>query len=325
MSARRLIQFVSFVALFEVAGIAILHALRFGGGRQTMPSPVTGSPSEPRQIRVVASKRAMRPEVNRAVLPDVSAAIAVICGKDRASANRYEARNDALRSIARRRDLSAGDVAALMAYVASGKGALHPAREAALRNDVLNLLRDQEPVPTGLPGLLVDIVRKGRHDATLVDYAIQHLGALQRDLRDVEMVRRVRNALFDAASGIEKPYAGTALYALADARAMTDAESGRLRRLTVVACSPRANPLVRLSALQLAGQRGYREVLPDVRSVLRGDRRDAVADTVAVGTLGLLGEASDVGLIESFAAKGGSRLAGPCAAAVERIIGRMKE
>ena len=325
MSARRLIQFVSFVALFEVAGIAILHALRFGGGRQTMPSPVTGSPSEPRQIRVVASKRAMRPEVNRAVLPDISAAIAVICGKDRASANRYEARNDALRSIARRRDLSAGDVAALMAYVASGKGALHPAREAALRNDVLNLLRDQEPVPTGLPGLLVDIVRKGRHDATLVDYAIQHLGALQRDLRDVEMVRRVRNALFDAASGIEKPYAGTALYALADARAMTDAESGRLRRLTVVACSPRVNPLVCLSALQLAGQRGYREVLPDVRSVLRGDRRDAVADTVAVGTLGLLGEASDVGLIESFAAKGGSRLAGPSAAAIERINGRMKE
>ena len=194
-----------------------------------------------------------------------------------------------------------------------------------MRNDVLNLLRDQEPVPTGLPGLLVDIVRKGRHDATLVDYAIQHLGALQRDLRDVEMVRRVRNALFDAASGIEKPYAGTALYALADARAMTDAESGRLRRLTVVASSPRANPLVRLSALQLAGQRGYREVLPDVRSVLRGDRRDAVADTVAVGTLGLLGEASDVGLIESFAARGGSRLAGPCAAAVERINGRMKE
>lgn len=325
MSARRLIQFVSFVALFEVAGIAILHALRFGGGRQTMPSPVTGSPSEPRQIRVVASKRAMRPEVNRAVLPDVSAAIAVVCGKDRASANRYEARNDALRSIARRRDLSAGDVAALMAYVASGKGALHPAREAALRNDVLNLLRDQEPVPTGLPGLLVDIVRKGRHDATLVDYAIQHLGALQRDLRDVEMVRRVRNALFDAASGIEKPYAGTALYALADARAMTDAESRRLRRLTVVACSPRANPLVRLSAFQLAGQRGYREVLPEVRSVLRGARRDAVADTVAVGTLGLLGEASDVALIESFAAKGGSRLAGPCAAAIERINGRMKE
>ena len=325
MSARILIQFVSFAALFEVAGIAILHALRFGGGRQTMPSPVTGSPSEPRQIRVVASKRAMRPEVNRAVLPGVSAAIAVICGKDRASANRYEARNDALRSIARRRDLSAGDVAALMAYVASGKGALHPAREAALRNDVLNLLRDQEPVPTGLPGLLVDIVRKGRHDATLVDYAIQHLGALQRDLRDEEMVRRVRNALFDAASGIEKPYAGTALYALADARAMTDAESGRLRRLTVVACSPRANPLVRLSAFQLAGQRGYREVLPEVRSVLRGARRDAVADTVAVGTLGLLGEASDVGLIESFAAKGGSRLAGPCAAAIERINGRMKE
>ena len=324
MNKSRRFTFWRFALALLALAAAGLYALRFGGRRQKMPPPpAEGRAAQP--VRVVAARRTAFSEPDHAVLPDISSAIAVICGKDRASANRYEARNDALRSIARRRDLSAGDVAALMSYAASGKGTLHPAREAALRNDVLNLLRDQEPVPTGLPGLLVDIVRNGRHDATLVDYAIQHLGALQRDLRDVEMVRRVRNALFDAASGIEKPYAGTALYALSDARAMTDAESGRLRRLTSVACSPRANPLVRLSAFQLAGQRGYREVLPEVRSVLRGARRDAVADTVAVGTLGLLGEASDVALIESFAAKGGSRLAGPCAAAVERINGRMKE
>ncbi|MGN0855303.1 MAG: DUF1573 domain-containing protein [Kiritimatiellia bacterium] len=82
---------------------------------------------------------------------DASAVIAVVCGKDLASASRYEVRNDALRSVARRRDLPEGDVAELMAYVASGKGSLHPVREAALRNDVLNLLRDQKPVPTGVP------------------------------------------------------------------------------------------------------------------------------------------------------------------------------
>ena len=60
-----------------------------------------------------------------------------------------------------------------------------------------------------------------------------------------------------------------------------------------------------------------------MRAVLTGDRRDAVADTVAVGTLGLLGEASDIELIESVAARDGSRLVRPCGASVERIKGRM--
>ena len=72
-------------------------------------------------------------------------------------------------------------------------------------------------------------------------------------------------------------------------------------------------------------ERGYREALPHVRSVLRGGRRDAVMDTVAVGTLGLLGDAADVALLESFSARGGSRLARPCAAAIERINGRKKK
>lgn len=302
--------------LAGACGVALVRGLR---REAAPPVPVRTAPDE--GVRVRASGRSLSPEDWDMAATAVSAAVAVVCGKDRASADRYEVRNDALRSISRRRDLPEGDVGALMAYVASGRGSLHPAREAALRNDVLNLLRDQEPVPAALPGLLTDIVRRGRHDATLVDYAIQHLGALQHDLADAD-AGRVRDVLFSAASGIGRPYAGTALYALADARRMTDAESGRLRRLTRAACSPRANPLARLSAFQLAGQRGYREVLPDVRSVLRGARRDAVMDAVAVGTLGLLGDASDIALIESVSARGGSRLSAPCAVAIERIDGR---
>lgn len=325
MRVKNVFVFLCCALMVTVGTVAILCVLRSGGGQQPKPSPPAERHDEAKSIRVVASKRSAPSDMDGAVPLDVSAVVAVVCGKDRASADRYEIRNDALRSIARRRDLAEGDVSAMMAYVASEKGSLHPAREAALRNDVLNLLRDQETIPPALPGLLVDIVRRGRHDARLVDYAIQHLGALQHVLHDGETVRRVRETLFDAASGIGKPYAGTALYALADARGLTDVESRRLRRLAGSACSPRANPLVRLSAFQLAGQRGYREALPHVRSVLRGGRRDAVADTVAVGTLGLLGDAADVALIKSFSARGGSRLAGPCAAAIERIDERKKE
>ncbi len=65
-------------------------------------------------------------------------------------ADRYEARNAALRSIARRRDLPKGDVAALMGYLRSHDPAMREERVAALKNDVMNLLRNQEPPPKGL-------------------------------------------------------------------------------------------------------------------------------------------------------------------------------
>lgn len=305
-----------------IAGVVLCVLHSDGGRREETPLPTAGGRDGVRTVRIVPSKCPVRSQEDFVASPDVSAAVAVVCGRVDASADRYGLRNDALRSIARRRDLTEGDVAALMAYVASGGGALNPTREAALRNDVLNLLRNQDLIPKSLPDLLMDIVRNGRHDATLVDYAIQHLGALQHGLPDV-MAGRVCDALFAAASGIGRPYAGTALYALADAHGLTGAETGRLHHLTCAACSSRAHPLTRLAAFQLAGQRGYREVLSDVRAVLRGDRRDAVADTVAVGTLGLLGDASDIALLESIAARGGSRLTEPCAMAIERISGRI--
>ena len=71
-----------------------------------------------------------------------SGAVANVCGMDDATADRYEARNDALRSIARRRDLPKDDVEALLAYLRSQDDVLRVERVAALKNDVMNLLRD---------------------------------------------------------------------------------------------------------------------------------------------------------------------------------------
>ena len=69
---------------------------------------------------------------------EASAAVAIVCGADKATADRYEARNDALRSIARRRDLPENDVAALVKFLASAKDPLPVERMAALKNDVIN-------------------------------------------------------------------------------------------------------------------------------------------------------------------------------------------
>ena len=77
--------------------------------------PVAQTPAEVR-VKAVEGKDEASAPFDAA---EVSSAVAVVCGEDAATADRYEARNDALRSIARRRDLPKEDVAALMAYLAS--------------------------------------------------------------------------------------------------------------------------------------------------------------------------------------------------------------
>ena len=78
-----------------------------------------------------------------------SGAVAAVCG-DGANAGRYEARNDALRSLMRSRSLTKEDAAALLDYLASTNDAMRVERVAALKNDVMNLLRRQGTPVAGL-------------------------------------------------------------------------------------------------------------------------------------------------------------------------------
>ena len=248
-----------------------------------------------------------------------------ICGKDSTTADRYEARSRALRSISRRRDLSQKDVSALMAYVSATDGVLRVEREAALKNDVLNLLRNQQPVPDGLAELLVSMVEQKRHALEIIDYCIQHLGILSLDVHDESLRGRIRSALVAAASDVLKPYAGTALYALAEDVGTDRTRDAELRQLTLAACVPSVHPHVRMSALMFAGERGYREILPFARNILDGNQRDAVLDTVAIGTVGCLGDLTDISRLESLKSRGGRRLQLPIEKALQRIKGRMSK
>ena len=67
--------------------------------------PVAASPAE---VRVKAVER--KPEPSDHEVIEASAAVAIVCGADSATADRYEARNDALRSIARRRIWKIGEM-----------------------------------------------------------------------------------------------------------------------------------------------------------------------------------------------------------------------
>ena len=330
-------------ALLIVASVAVVVASR--NRRQPAPLPDVPVAQTPADVRVKAVERKAE-LVERGEIATASDAVAIVCGMDKATADRYEARNDALRSIARRRDLPKGDIDALMAYLRRADDALRVERVAALKNDVMNLLRNQDPPAEGLAETLIAMIEgrpvagfgwSGRagvsppaadgdgtpslpgntiHPPVVIDYCIQHLGAMVNELDDA-VRKAVRGVFVKAARERTKPYAGTALYSLAEDKRATAAQEGELKRLTLALCKPGVNNIARIAAIQLAGQRGYAEALPVLRDTLYGERRDAVLDTVCIGSIGLLGAADDIALIERF--KGDSRRSAAVAAAIRRI------
>ena len=110
---RRVVLLVCGTVLLIAAAVVV--ALR---ERQTVPLPEVPGAQTSSEVRVKAVERNPAAVVATAA-PDASRAVAIVCGADEATADRYEARNDALRSIARRRDLEKADIAALMAYLRS--------------------------------------------------------------------------------------------------------------------------------------------------------------------------------------------------------------
>ena len=254
-----------------------------------------------------------------------SAAVDVVCGLDSQTAGRYAARISAFRSIAGRRDLPSEDVSVLLDYIASTNDAMSAELVAGLKNEVLNLLRNQDPMPERLAGQMMDMVESGDYDATIVDYCIQHLGAMWRDFATEGMRERARNVFVSAASRKSRPYAGTALYSLADEKAAPAEYKEKLRRLTVsLACDRTANRLARIAAIQLAARKGYAEVLPSARKTIAEVRPDAVLAMVSVGAIGSLGCAADIPALECLRERCGHRLNPAIDAALAKLDGGRK-
>lgn len=135
---RYIIGFAAIVAVAIVL-VAMLFVVASRNRRQPAPPPEVPLAASPAEVRVKAVER--KPEPSDHEVIEASAAVAIVCGADSATADRYEARNDALRSIARRRDMPEKDVAALIAYLRRADNAMRVERVAALKNDVMNLLR----------------------------------------------------------------------------------------------------------------------------------------------------------------------------------------
>ena len=311
------IQSRTLTALCAIAALLCLATMtlfrRRGKEPESLPPIMMSSPSR----TIVKSITGNGVLESLSVAGEATGAVAAVCGNG-ANADRYEARNDALRSIARRRDLPKEDVAAMIDYLASTNDPLRAERVAALKNDVMNLLRNQEPPVESLAETLIAMFDCGAHPPAVLDYCVQHLGLMQGGIRDGALRARVHGVLVKAARRKSMPYAGTALYSLAADRRATPQQLEELKRLTLALCAADANTAARVAAIQLAGERGYAEALPILRKVHSSPRRDTVLDIVAIGSVGLLGDSSDIPRLSHFM-KCDSRRAPAAEAAIRRI------
>ena len=311
---KRWISIVSATTLLFAVAVAVVFTVR---NRCLIQQPPGVSIAAlPLEVHVKSVERNPTANIATAAL-DTSRAVSIVCGNDSATSNRYEARNGALRSIARRRDLSEADVAALLAYLRSHDDSMRIERIAALKNDVMNLLRNQEPSPKGLAETLIAMFKSGNHPPAVLDYCIQHLGAMVKKIEDAALRHRIRETFIFAARQTKQPYAGTALYSLSEDKQASQSQKSELKRLTISLCKQGSHPVARISATQLAGERGYKEILPILRETFSSSHRDAVLDIVSIGSLGLLGDESDLKLLSQFSSD--TRRAVAAEAAIKRI------
>ena len=97
MKNRRMIVMACGTVLLIVAAVVVALRER----RQPLPSPEVPVAQTPADVRVKAVERKAE-LVERGEIATASDAVAIVCGMDEETADRYEARNAALRSIARR-------------------------------------------------------------------------------------------------------------------------------------------------------------------------------------------------------------------------------
>jgi hypothetical protein len=213
----------------------------------------------------------------------------------------YRTRLDFVHSLGR--DLPPAQVDGLLAYLSAPDPSLRPDREAALKNDVWNLLREQTVLPTNLVPTTIAVFRAHEQAPAILDYCIQHLGAVALRVEDAGSLRDLRECLEEASRENARPYSGTALIALTHVPAPGSPDrTFLLARTLALASDPAAHPAARATALQIGAEQGFSGVLPHVRAILADSSHPATLHISALAAIGALGDATDLPRLAAFAA-----------------------
>jgi len=275
--------------------------------RQTVPTAtgkITVSP--PRELEQPTVKT---PQVPIALPQDVSEGVRMITGQT--NQKDYTVRVAAVHSLGG--NLTKADVTGLYAFLKSGLSS-HPELDVlsldALKNDTLQTLIAQETLPSDLLPVILGMYRNSSMDVLWRDYCLQHVvmyyerrwkpdDAKRLDDSDrQEALKMYEEALGTSGNG----FAGTALLGLARlSEEYPEIDRAKLaERSLTSAVNEQEDPATRITAVGLCGVLNKVEVLPVAR-VLAQTGENTPLRLASIGTIGLLGTADDLELMQSLA------------------------
>lgn len=250
---------------------------------------------------------------------EVSQLVKVVIGQDDATARRYGARSKAVWKLGE--ELPEEAVTALLGYLRLTEDVLREERVDALKNDIINVLRTQRQVSPELSETLIAMFDSKAYGVAMLDYCIQHLGALQEASQDAEERARIYACLQRAALVPGASYAGTALIALVHTPGEDDEQRHFVNeRVASLLYERDTHEAARITATQIAAECDYTELLPLIRSIVRDESLSATQRVAAIGALGLFRQREDVALLEDVLSKKENvRLRPAVEAAIKRI------
>lgn len=199
---------------------------------------------------------------------------------------------------------TAADTALLAAYLVDNPigAAEYMGEEFAHRNYIMDVLREQVDSWPLVVDSLVRIYEEPRQGDVLQGYALQHLASLYIDnpqaLPDTlkqRIIETFRGALPQREEGT---LASTALIGLHEIERVDDAAAVTAREIERAVMDllldPASGNLARISALQIAGERGLTEAIPEARRRAVDPGQDWVVRMAAVWVLGQSGTNSDL-------------------------------
>ena len=191
----------------------------------------------------------------------------------------------------------------------------------ALKNELVFVLMRQNHGTEGLAGLLLEMYRDNTMDIIWRDYCLQFFGkwyprAPRNQWRE-EMADELWLALREGRRGRLAGTAASQLAFLSGKYPAFPQEKVAARCLEAL-LSPDCAVVSQVALLQACAELGCAGALPFARS-LAENGRDAIARASAIAAVGMLGDASDIPLLERLAESNDMRVNRPAAAALARL------
>ena len=194
----------------------------------------------------------------------------------------------------------------------------------ALKNEVVNCLKNQGRNPAELIRRLVVLHQDESQGEVWRDYCVQHLGTLYKAAEGADR-EATRKLLFQATELMQSSIPGTALIALANNSGTTEMPVRQVTdKAVTMAGDASYGEAARITALQICAKFSDMRVLLPAREIAFG-KYGAPLRVSAIAALGAMGDGSDLDQLKPLVQSTDIRLRTAAAAAVKKLSEKAEE